>query len=179
MTGRPAPEEEVAVRLDNGETAYMRALLPGDTQLMEAALERMSEASRYRRFMTGVSHLSDSELRYLTDVDGVDHAAFGCAVREDDGTEMGIGTARYVRSPTHPDEADFAVTVVDDHQRLGVATLLVDRLEEHAREHGIRRLTGAMLAENHAIRQFIEQRGGWIEQTDDPAVVHGFLALDR
>ena len=49
----------------------------------------------------------------------------------------GIGVARYLRDPTDPAIAEVAVTVMDDHQRRGVGTLLTRALGEVAAERGI------------------------------------------
>ena len=172
-------EGESAVVLNDGRTAVIRAIHRGDAELLEAALQRLSPTSRYRRFMTGVSQLTDAEVEYLTDVDGVDHAAFGAGFRAADGSDDGIGVARYIRSTSRPTEADFAVTVIDEYQRLGVATILLDVLSRHALENGIRRLTGEMLAENLAVQQLIRCRGGQVVTTDDPKIVHGLLDLEE
>ncbi len=45
---------------------------------------------------------------------------------------------RYLRDPTDPAIAEVAVTVMDDHQRRGVGTLLTRALGEVAAERGIR-----------------------------------------
>ena len=171
-------EGESAVLLHDGRTAITRAIDRGDAQLLEAGLERPSPTSRYRRFMTGVSHLTDAEVEYLTDVDGVDHAAFGAGIRAADGSLDGIGIARYIRSTSDPTEADFAVTVIDEYQRLGVATILLDVLSRHAVENGIRRLTGEMLAENQAMQALIRGRGGEVAKTDDSSIVYGIIELE-
>ena len=171
-------EGESAVVLHDGRTAIIRAIDRGDAQILEAALKRLSPTSRYRRFMTGVSHLTEAEVEYLTNVDGVDHAAFGAGFRAVDGSDDGIGVARYIRSTSDPTEADFAVTVIDEYQRLGVATILLDILSSHAVENGIRRLTGEMLAENRAMQALIRGRGGEVVKTDDPSIVYGLLDLE-
>lgn len=170
-------EGESAVVLHDGRTAIIRAIDRGDAQILEAALKRLSPTSRYRRFMTGVSHLTEAEVEYLTNVDGIDHAAFGAGFRAVDGSDDGIGVARYIRSTSDPTEADFAVTVIDEYQRLGVATILLDVLSRHAVENGIRRLTGEMLAENQAMQALIRGRGGEVAKTDDPSIVCGLLDL--
>ena len=45
---------------------------------------------------------------------------------------------RYLRDPTDPTTAEVAVTVMDDHQRRGVGTLLTRALGDVAAERGIR-----------------------------------------
>jgi nucleotide-binding universal stress UspA family protein len=54
--------------------------------------------------------------------------------------------ARYVR--TQPSEAEPAIVVADDWQRLGVATRLLDQLADRARAEGIERFRAPVLAMN-------------------------------
>ncbi|MGG7378434.1 hypothetical protein ACQ7B2_06635, partial [Escherichia coli] len=44
---------------------------------LREAFEAMSSRSRYLRFMSPLHGLSDRDLRYLTEVDQVDHIAWG------------------------------------------------------------------------------------------------------
>jgi GNAT superfamily N-acetyltransferase len=128
--------------------------------------------------MTGVAHLSAGEIRDLTFVDGVDHVAFGAEFIDESGLAGdGLGTARYVRSTADPTEAEFAVTVVDDHHRRGLATAMLDVLSDHARRNGIERFTAVMLAENRPIQELIRQRGGSVVPTDDPTIVEATIDL--
>ena len=67
-------------------------------QPLRAGFERLSEESRYRRFLAPMQELSGSMLRYLTEVDHHDHEAL-VAVGAD-GTLVGV--ARSVRSAGDP-----------------------------------------------------------------------------
>ena len=60
-------------------------------------------------------------------------------VRQPDGTDEGIGVARFIRSKTDPGAAEAAVAVIDDWQKKGVGTLLLLRLAAAAREREITR----------------------------------------
>ena len=99
------------------------------------------------------------------------------ARQQPDGSKIGAGTARYIRSEDNPEEAEFAVTIADDCQRLGLATMLMDVLTRHAKHNGIRRFTAVMLAENLPIHELIRHRGGVIEQTDEPTIVSGYIDI--
>src|SRR5436853_470501 len=65
------------VRLADGTVIALRPLLPGDGNLLEAGFGRLSEQSRYRRFLAPVPRLTESMLAFLTSVDGVNHRAWG------------------------------------------------------------------------------------------------------
>jgi hypothetical protein len=65
---------------------------PADKELLRTGFERLSGQSRYARFFTPRTALSDDELRYLTEVDQEDHVAIGAA-SERDGEQSGLGVA--------------------------------------------------------------------------------------
>ena len=61
---------------------------------MVDAYERLSDESRYRRFLSPHKQLTDAELRYFTEVDHHDHEAL---VAGDPESGEWVGVARYVR----------------------------------------------------------------------------------
>ena len=63
------------VRLRDDSEVVVRPIEPGDKGALVSMFERLSEQSRYQRFMTAVGELSESQLRYLTEVDHHDHEA--------------------------------------------------------------------------------------------------------
>ncbi len=73
----------------------MRPVDAGDRQLLVEGLERLSTKSQWLRFMRPVSHLSERELTYLTELDYSDHSAW--AALTVDEPPMGIGVARFLR----------------------------------------------------------------------------------
>jgi RimJ/RimL family protein N-acetyltransferase len=142
--------------LRDGTQIEIRAIRPDDRQELAEGLREMSPESRYRRFFSPVDRLTEAQLTYLTDVDHHDHEAL---VAMAPGTERGIGVARFIRSESDPEVAEFAVAVADDWHQRGVATALIHRLTERAREEGIRRFSGTILEENRPMLELIEQVG--------------------
>ena len=140
--------------LVDGTAVTLRLVRPGDKELFLEAWERLSPESRYRRFLSPKPVLTDAELRYLTELDHVDHLAIGAAV-DRGSTTQGLGVARFVRIAGSPDAADVAVTVVDDVQRKGLGRLLLSRLIAAARERGIERFVCDVLATNNPMRALI------------------------
>jgi RimJ/RimL family protein N-acetyltransferase len=145
-----------AERLRDGEQILIRPIRPEDREELAAGMERLSPESRYRRFFTPTSGLTASELSYLTEVDHHDHEAL---VALEPATEHGIGVARFVRSPQDPELAEVAVAVADSWQNRGVATALLARLAERAREEGVRRFSAEILADNRPMLELIEELG--------------------
>ncbi|MEA2332678.1 MAG: hypothetical protein QOH58_2816 [Thermoleophilaceae bacterium] len=134
----------------------VRPIRPEDREDLADGVRQLSPESRYRRFFTPTSELSASQLRYLTDVDHHDHEAL-VAVEPDSG--RGIGVARFVRSQSDPELAEVAVAVADSWQGRGVASALLHRLTERARQEGIRRFGAEILAENRPMLDLIDDLG--------------------
>jgi GNAT superfamily N-acetyltransferase len=129
----------------NGKTILIRPLEPDDKPLIVDGLKRMSEESRYRRFLTPKPNFTAGELAYLTEVDHRDHEAL-IAIDPDSG--QAVGVARYLRLPGEPQVAEPAVAVIDDWQHLGVGTALLHRLVTRARQEGISYFRPTLLREN-------------------------------
>jgi RimJ/RimL family protein N-acetyltransferase len=143
-------------RLRDGEPIVVRPIEPGDREELADGIRRLSAESRYRRFFTPTDALSQSQLRYLTEVDHHDHEAL---VAVEPATGRGVGVARFVRSPSDPEVAEVAVAVADSWHGRGVATALLHRLTERARAEGIRRFSAEILADNRPMLELIDDLG--------------------
>lgn len=155
--------------LRDGSEILLRPIVPGDKEALTAAFERLSEASRYRRFFGGIKRLSPSLLKTLTEIDYVDHFAWVAIDTADDGTE-GKGVARYVRDPEDRLAAEAAVTVVDDWHGRGLGTLLLEALGAAALENGIKTFRSYVLGSNTEMLDILEHAGAKI-RSDSPGVV--------
>ncbi len=133
----------------DGRRYLIRALEPTDKELIVRGLERMSEQSRYRRFLAPKPSFTRRELAYLTEIDHHDHEALIALDRggRSEGGEA-VGVARYVRLAGEPRVAEPAVAVVDEWQGVGVGKELLERLIERAREEGIERFRATLLRDN-------------------------------
>ncbi len=143
-------------RLRDGAQIEIRPIVPADREELAAGMRRLSPESRYRRFFSPTSELSDAQLTYLTEVDHHDHEAL---VALDPESGHGIGVARFVRLPEDAETAEVAVAVADSWQGRGVATALLDRLAERARTEGVRRFSADILAENRPMLDLIGEIG--------------------
>ena len=147
MSSAPSTSELVAlgaaIELRDGSRVRVRQGRPTDRELLLRGFQRLSDESRYRRFLAPMPELSEGMVRHLTEVDHHDHEAI---IALDEATGEGLGVARYVRSTKRPDVAEVAVTVIDDWQGRGLGTLLLEALSARAREEGIKRFTALMLA---------------------------------
>jgi RimJ/RimL family protein N-acetyltransferase len=146
----------VQERLRDGERIEIRPIRSDDREALAEGIRRLSPESRYRRFFSPIERLSDEQLSYLTDVDHHDHEALVAVEPE---TERGIGVARFVRSESDAEVAEFAVAVADDWHNRGVGSALIHRLTERAREEGIRRFSGSILEENRPMLELADELG--------------------
>ena len=142
------------VVLEGRTRVQLRLVRPEDKDLMLEAWERLSPESRYRRFFAAKTALTDDELRYLTEVDNIDHVAIGATTRLR-GKPHALGIARFIRLAARPEVADAAVTVVDDAQGKGLGRALLSRLIAAARERGIQVFSCDVLADNDGMRNLI------------------------
>ena len=147
----PAPDElpdgypsglEVDQYLRDGTTVRFRPIRPSDGDALADFHDGLSSRSVYRRFFFVHPHLTRDEVEHFTHVDYVDRTAFVVV----DGDRM-VGVGRYERIPGTAD-AEVAFVVTDDHQHLGIGTLLLDHLADVARGHGVATFEAQTLSDN-------------------------------
>lgn len=147
---------EETVELADGQRIHLRPVRPSDKQMLLDGFEQLSPDSRYARFMAPKATLTDRELRYLTEVDGIDHFAIGAIRKHLVSKPEGVGSARFVRLSDRPDAAEPAVTVLDSFHGKGLGAIMLQRLIEAAWERDVRWFCTELLADNTASRRMIE-----------------------
>ena len=140
--------------LRDGAEVRVRPIEAGDRDALGAAFERLSDESRYRRFLGPVERLGPSMLSYLTEVDHRDHEALAAF---DPGGDL-VGVGRYVREGAGA-TAEAAVTVADEWQNRGLGTALTALLAERALDEGIGTFTASMLAQNRDMLDLLASVG--------------------
>ena len=167
-----------AAVLRDGATVLIRQVHSADAPLLTEGFARLSAESRRLRFLTGKSHLTAAELRYFTEIDHHDHEALG-AVSTVDG--RGLGVARYIRDCEDPERAEVAVTVIDEWQGRGLATELLKRLADRARQEGIRHFTAMVAADNAAVVALLHDNpsGTRVTHRESGAVEYEITLPDR
>jgi len=160
---RPGQAAAKEFALRDGTRIVVRPILAEDKERLREGFARLSEQSRYRRFLTALEDLSDQQVRYLTEIDYADHMAW-VAVDPTRPAHPGLGVARYVRLPEEPTVAEAAVTVLDEDQGMGIGTVLLRMLAGSARQHGIRSFRGYVLAENAPMMDLLQGLGASVAQ---------------
>jgi GNAT superfamily N-acetyltransferase len=174
LTDTPVPEAEV-VTLDDGGRILVRHLHPADRDELALRYGELSPEARRLRFFNAPDHLSTRLLDYLMDVDGVDRCALVGFATDEEGSP-GVGLARYSRSRDDPDCAEAAVTVLDAYQNRGIATVLLHRLAEEARQHDITTFTASVMWENRALLDGLRAFGAEVAPSE-PGVASVRVAL--
>lgn len=160
------------VRLRDGTDAFVIPLQRTDRAALAAEFETLAPESRRRRFLAPVMHLSEAMLEHLVDdVDGIDHVALVLCVETSPDVYDPVALARIVRYEDAPEAADLAVTVKDDWQGRGVATVLLEVLMRH-RPAGVRRIVTEVYKDNPASLRMLRRLGPSTE-TDVGAGVCG------
>lgn len=146
-------------RLKGDQPALIRIVRADDKARLKAGFQQLSERSRLRRFFSNVKDLSEEQLRYFTEVDNVDHVAWG-ALDPEHPEAPGLGIARYIRTQEAPDSAEVAITVADQHQGQGVGTALFVVLNLSAAQNGIETFSFEVLQENEEFIRRLQKLGG-------------------
>ena len=131
----------------------IRPIAPDDKELLARGLSQLSLESIRKRFLAAKPRFTAPELRYLTEVDGVNHIAL-VAVLAGDPDQL-VAVARCVRLPDRPDTAEMAVVVGDPFQGQGVGRAITNVLADAAVEAGIRRFAATMAGDNEAARRLM------------------------
>ncbi len=155
MAIHPYPSKWVSeTTLKDGSTVEIRPIRPEDgEQLRLFAQERMSEQSRYYRFMQVLKSLPPALLAKFSKIDYVREMALVIMRPPTAGQEL-IGVARYSRNPDKT-SCEFAVALADDWTGHGLAKTLMQRLIAHATAQGLHRMEGTVLRNNHAMEHLM------------------------
>ena len=167
MTNAIAFEPEVW-RLRSGRSVTVRAVRPDDQARLQAAMRHLSDESRYMRFMGFTRELSPQLLDRAT------HPVPGrelqlIVVTGEGDAETIVAGARYAADASG--DCEFAVTVLDEWRRLGLARRLLDALIRRAQMRGFTRMTGYVLATNTGMLA-LARRMGFVQvaSREDPTV---------
>jgi GNAT superfamily N-acetyltransferase len=164
-------EERVALR--DGTQVVLRLLRPEDKPLLRDGFERLSAESRYARFFSPKSTLTEDELRYLCEIDHESHFAIGAVREQADGTVTGLGIARFIKVEETPEgpAAEAAIAVADEMHGRGLGRLLFLRLCAAARERGITTFKCEVLGSNASMQHLLDTIGAQRDVTVSQGVV--------
>lgn len=136
----------------------IRPLQPGDKGRLVKAFQRLSPATRYRRWHGVKKALTPQELQILTEPDGINHFALGAIAVNAQGQEGDcLGVTQLTRLTENAELAEAAIWVADVCQRRGIGQGLLEQLMAAAGELGVVRFRCHVLADNHEMRSLIDK----------------------
>jgi GNAT superfamily N-acetyltransferase len=145
--------------LRDGTPIVLRLVTPADKDLLRRGFDRWSQESRYARFFSAKTQLSEDELAYLCDVDQESHFALGGLTES--VPAVGLGIARFIRLSDselgEPVTAEAAIAVADEIHGQGLGRLLFERLVAAAAERGIERFRCEVLGSNMSMKTLIDK----------------------
>lgn len=155
--------------LASGESYTIRPLRWSDADRLSALLSKLSEQSRYLRFMANIREFTPKQLARLTQIDYHRDMALTAVIGHDEEEEL-IGVARYMLLPDTT-SAEFAVVIRDDYQGHGIGGKLMTALIDVARDQHLSVLEGFVLASNAKMLELMSRLGFMIHpDPDDPTL---------
>jgi GNAT superfamily N-acetyltransferase len=142
--------------LRDGRRVVIRPIRADDVARNVTFLEALSPPSKHFLFLGGVARLSDEALRRLCDPDYAHDMAYVALAADDAATQVGV--CRYAGADV-VHGAEISVAVADAWQHQGLGKLLLSRLVDYARTHGVTRLYSMDSADNAGMRALARERG--------------------
>lgn len=171
------PERTEVLRLADGRTLWLRPVEPADAAPIAGAFELLDEEEVRSRYLHPVKALSDDYLQQLVAPPPGDGFALCAAEPLPPGEALVGAVARLTRAPGS-DSAEFAILVSHFISGQGLGQVLMLRLLEWARAHGVRRIWGDVLDENTAMIALAQSLGFERRASpDDPGLVRVTLEL--
>lgn len=164
MSEYPARYES-DILLRDGSSLHLRPIKPDDLNPLMDFHKRLSPRSVYFRYFSPLPDLGEDRARALTNVDYEDTFAL---VGELAGRLVGV--ARYYRDQKNHDRAEVAFLIEDALQGRGIATRMLERLAEIAREKGINTFEAYVLGDNRKMMDVFLHTGFEVERRLDGGV---------
>ncbi len=165
--------------LKNGTTVTLRAIRTDDKNRIVEAFKNLEPESIYTRFFVPKNHLSDEELKTITEVDFENTVALVVTIPAGGGEETIIGAGRYVLyDPPNPlRRAEIAFTIEEDYHGQGIASSILRHLIHIAREKGVLQFEADVLPQNKAMLAVFARCGLPMKKTLEEGTVHVSLSL--
>ena len=156
---------ESDILLRDGSSLHFRPIKQDDVSALIELHKRLSPRSVYFRFFSPLPELSEERARALATVDYDNTFAL---VGELGGRLVGV--ARYYRDEKAHDRAEVAFLIEDALQGRGIATRMLERLAEIAREKGITTFDAYVLGDNRKMMDVFLHTGFAVERRLDGGV---------
>ena len=160
----------------DGQNVTIRPIRPEDAEAEQTFVRNLSAKSKYFRFMQSLRELTPEMLVYFTQLDYDRELALVAVVGEGE-VKREIAVARYAMNPDG-ESCEFAVVVSDEWQGRGVGSEIMRQLMNAARDKGIKRIEGQVLADNRDMRGLMEFLGfDTMQNPEDDSIVNVYREL--
>ncbi|WP_262963791.1 bifunctional acetate--CoA ligase family protein/GNAT family N-acetyltransferase [Methylobacter psychrophilus] len=156
-------------QLANGANITIRPIRPEDAVLEKDFHNRLSERTKYFRFMQALQELTPEMMVRFTQIDYDREMAF-VAVTEDANLPSELGVGRYLMNPDG-NSVEFALVVADDCQCLGIGSRIMRALIQTAKSKGMLFFEGEVLVINTPMLSLVKKLGFSIETIPDDSEV--------
>jgi acetyltransferase len=177
----PYPLQYVSTwTMKNGNQVTIRPIRPEDEPLMVKFHETLSDRSVYLRYFCSLSLSRRVEHERLLRIcfGAYDREMVLVAERSDPGTGerqiIAVGRMNKLRAGN---EAEVAVLVSDQYQKLGLGNELLRRVIQIARDEKLSRVSAEMLPDNIAMQIITRHHGFGVRASKDRTSVRAFLDL--
>jgi RimJ/RimL family protein N-acetyltransferase len=164
--------------LRDGRHVLIRPIRPSDLKRNAQFIDELSPPSKHHLFLGGVAQLREAALRRLCDPDyahDMAYIAIGLDRRTGEAREQ-VGVCRYAGADPFKG-AEISVAVADAWQHQGLGRILLGRLIDYARGHGVRRLYSVDAIANDGMRK-LARAVGFREYPDSDDVHQVIYSLD-
>ncbi len=151
--------------LKDGRRVRFEPMREGHVDALYELYAGLSPKSKRTRFCAELTHIADDFFINLakatvknSQADGYGLVVFDCE------TDQLVATCQLVRSSKR--SAEFALTIADQWQAVGLGKVLMKRLIQHAKQDQIYALEGVVSHENSAMKLLLMRSGYSFSKTD-------------
>jgi RimJ/RimL family protein N-acetyltransferase len=160
---------DVGITVRDGRSVQIRAMRPTDEEEFLQAFHRLSEETRYMRFMRLVREPDRERVHEVLASFPAGGGGIVATVPAADGIDI-VGSAVYLIG-NDPTSCEFAVTVATEFCGVGLAGTLMQRLIGAAKVRGIAEMEGFVLSVNKPMLRLARRLGFDIAPDPDDGTV--------
>ncbi|MBY0414642.1 MAG: GNAT family N-acetyltransferase [Bdellovibrionales bacterium] len=134
----------------------IRPILPEDKIPLQVGLQMLSPESIRQRFFANKKAFTEEELKFLTEVDQINHLAF-VAVYHNGLEQLPAGVIRAIKKAEKPTYAEIGITIVDLYQGKGIGAKLFEEIAKRAESVGITHFYGDYHTSNLKMTKLLEK----------------------
>lgn len=176
----PDWERSETFRLSDRREMVLRPIQAEDAEPIAAAFELLNEDEVRRRFLHRLKSLDAAHIQQITRPDPDSEFVVVAAEPLPAGEALVTAVARLSRDNNDRTRAEFGILVSHFVVGLGLGRMLMERLIEWCRDHGIAQLWGDVLEDNRAMLELATELGFRRElEPDSPGLVRVSLDLHR